>query len=572
MDAETEGFAAQLKSRTDQFTLKVWATALLVWYSLRLIMDLFLAIDNPEIFERISSAVVTIAVSVAMLIALRQRESLTRYVPMVTILIVVITFSNAVLSILASLEPAETYRLTSVVLIIGVIAQRFSIWLALTLIVSAMILVFTASIGFDLEYVVRILTMHSVASWFIYLCREPLLSMLVSQNVMLEARAEEVEATRAAQERFVANCTHELRTPMTGVLGVMSLLRQSGVSDEQVRLLDIADTSAKQMLRVVDEILTFSKIGAGEVQMDLRPSNLIEISTAAWRSLEPMAKSEGLFYRLKAPEGPCFVMADSKRVEEVLINLLGNAIKFTQSGGVELIINLEPGEARTIVEWKISDTGVGIPKEELDHIFEPFSRTFEAGSKSIVGSGLGLTIARELVNSMGGEITVDSEVGLGSTFQLRIPFEVVTTEEFNNAGSGDEEHSVLDRSLNVLVAEDNALNKMLIEQMLSNIGWEVKVVANGQLAVEEATRTDVSYDIVLLDIQMPVLDGVSAAKMILEEAKSPPALIAFTANTLPADVQSYLEAGMSAVIGKPLQLEELIETVSGVLAARKDTN
>ena len=170
---------------------------------------------------------------------------------------------------------------------------------------------------------------------------------------------------------------------------------------------------------------------------------------------------------------------------------------------------------------------------------------------------------------MGGTLTVDSQVDMGSTFTLTIPFKRAVPEQEKALDYGEEQPGVLDQPLSVLVAEDNALNKMLIEQMLGNIGWKIKVVANGQLAVEEATRTDIAYDLVLLDIQMPVLDGVSAAKAILEQAESPPVLVAFTANTLPADVQSYLDVGMSAVVGKPLQLDELLETVSSVLEARQ---
>ena len=197
------------------------------------------------------------------------------------------------------------------------------------------------------------------------------------------------------------------------------------------------------------------------------------------------------------------------------------------------------------------------------------SRHAESGSKNVPGTGLGLTIAQQLTESMGGTLTVDSQVDMGSTFTLTIPFKRAVPEQEKALDYGEEQPGVLDQPLSVLVAEDNALNKMLIEQMLGNIGWKIKVVANGQLAVEEATRTDIAYDLVLLDIQMPVLDGVSAAKAILEQAESPPVLVAFTANTLPADVQSYLDVGMSAVVGKPLQLDELLETVSSVLEARQ---
>ena len=564
-----DALARHLKSSTNRYTLRMWIIAMLVWYCFRLIVDLAVVSDLNESIGTLLSAALTVAILFVTWWTLGPRRAQGKHIYAVAVLIVIIALSNAVFYVWTSSNVNDTYRLASVLLIAGIIAQQFRYWLIMVAIIFTISVALSARLGFDLGYVIQLMVMHLIMSALIYLTREPLLSMLVSQSMSLVDRAEEVEATRAAQERFVANCTHELRTPMTGVLGVMDLLRASGVNEEQTRLLDIADSSAKQMLGVVNEILTFSKIHAGEVKMKPQPVDLVALSTDAWRSLQPMAESEELFFRLSAPDEPCWANADSKRIREIILNLLGNAIKYTQSGGVELVLSADLVGDEVIAVWRVSDTGSGISQDDLERIFEPFSRHAESGSKNVPGTGLGLTIAQQLTESMGGTLTVDSQVDMGSTFTLTIPFKRAVPEQEKALDYGEEQPGVLDQPLSVLVAEDNALNKMLIEQMLGNIGWKIKVVANGQLAVEEATRTDIAYDLVLLDIQMPVLDGVSAAKAILEQAESPPVLVAFTANTLPADVQSYLDVGMSAVVGKPLQLDELLETVSSVLEARQ---
>ncbi len=365
------------------------------------------------------------------------------------------------------------------------------------------------------------------------------------------------EASRA-KSSFLANVSHEIRTPMNGVLGMATLLKGTPLTEEQREYVEIIQDSAGIFLDVVNDTLDLSKIESGRLQLEEFAYSLRVLFRRSLACLRSGALRKGIGFSLTiSDEVPDYVIGDPVRVRQILLNLVGNAIKFTDEGSVEVHVDARSENLRI----DVCDTGIGIPEDALQRIFEPFSQADESTTRRYGGTGLGLSICRRLSELMNGAVDVESQEGQGSTFSVVIPMLQATLKDIDKANSPAQQIS-LPPGLRVLVVEDNQVNRFLAQRILEREGIEVVLANDGVEALEAFERTGV--DIVLMDVQMPVLDGLSATRKIREreDAKSNTPVIALTANVTPEHQRACHEAGMDDFLAKPIELERLLAVLA----------
>ena len=377
----------------------------------------------------------------------------------------------------------------------------------------------------------------------------------------LESARAVAESASRAKSAFLANMSHEIRTPLNGILGMTQVMNREETDAAQRNRLRVIQDSGEALLAILNSILDLSKIEAGHLEIEAQDFDLGETVATACEPFVTLAREKALAFDITiepAVEGVW--RGDALRLRQVLVNLASNAVKFTEKGRIELAVRM----GKTGPSFTITDTGVGIPAERLVEVFDKFSQGDESTTRRFGGTGLGLAICRELVALMGGTLRVDSKPRKGSTFAFELPLERVTA---SNAAMGATESR---HALRVLAAEDNLTNQMILSALLTPLEADVTMVDNGRKAVEAFEHS--AFDIVLMDIQMPELNGVDATQAIrqLETEKGLPRtpVLAVTANVMTHQVREYLAAGMDAVIAKPLQAVVLFGEMERALSHR----
>lgn len=379
---------------------------------------------------------------------------------------------------------------------------------------------------------------------------------------LVEAR-EQAQAANMAKNQFLANMSHEIRTPMIGIMGAVDLLAESRLADEQYENIEIIRECGEQLLSIINGILDMSKLELGMMELHPEACSLPNLFNHLVNIIEPMLKEKGLSIKLDiSPDIPALVRIDEVKLRQVLVNILYNAVKFTNRGYISFTANVEEVNAVPWLSLAISDTGIGIPDFEVENIFTPFTQVDNSTSRQYGGTGLGLFISKKLVDLMQGNIYVKSQQGLGSTFYIKIPLVVISYLEVNENINSVDNDNYADKLLTdfapirVLLVEDNDLNQKIVSQMLVKYGFEVTVANNGLECLRVLQETH--FDVILMDMQMPVMDGYEATRMIrqYEELQHLP-IIAMTAHAMTGDREKCLANGCTSYIAKPFKAEEL---------------
>jgi len=371
-----------------------------------------------------------------------------------------------------------------------------------------------------------------------------------------------VKASAAVKENFLANMSHEIRTPLNAILGFTSILQKTKLENEQKDYVDIIQRSGDNLLSIVNDILDLSKIEAGMLRIEEAPFRVSDIISTVETMLSPRAEEKNLklFVNLDV-DVPEIVSGDAVRLTQILVNLVSNSIKFTEDGGVYLRVTMLKMENNTAkLEFLIRDTGIGIPAEKQLTIFDRFEQAEAETTRRFGGTGLGLSIVKNLVELQKGTITLFSNEGHGSSFTVELSFKICEGERTvreikRHVAISDNTKS----GIRILIAEDNSMNQRLIRHLLKSRGYNFDLVFNGVQAIESLKKQ--SYDMVLMDIQMPEMDGYSATRQIREELKSTIPVIAMTAHAMSGEKEKCIKSGMNDYISKPINEEILFDVI-----------
>ncbi len=393
-----------------------------------------------------------------------------------------------------------------------------------------------------------------------------------TKRELIEAK-DKAELATNAKSMFLANMSHEIRTPMNGVVGMVEALKQTKLTEDQMEYLNIIDISSENLLSVVNDILDFSKVEAGQIELENITFNLQKVIDEVVKMLKFKSDQKDLFLKYEVDKNiPTFLVGDSLRVKQILINLINNAIKFTSKGGISIDCKLESNTGDdVIIKLAVKDTGIGISEKAQEKLFESFTQADASTTRKFGGTGLGLAISKSLTKMMKGEIGVVSTEGDGSSFWFTICIKKATSKDIP-IETNEKVLSTAIRSLNILVAEDNSINQRVARFIIERLGHNIEIAENGEVAIEKFEVGN--YDILFMDIQMPIMDGIEATEKIREIENSRSTkygipIIAMTANTLKGDKEKFLAAGMNDYIGKPFKAAELSELIFKIIHSKQ---
>lgn len=400
------------------------------------------------------------------------------------------------------------------------------------------------------------------------------------EKELVEAKYQAEESSKV-KEVFLANMSHEIRTPMNGIIGMARQLDKSDLTGNQKFQLDVIRSAADNLMIILNDILDLSKIEAGKLNIENVSFNLESCLIKALEVIRPKIEEKGLALEIEVDNNIApTLFGDPFRMKQVMFNLVGNAIKFTEKGSVKISSKLLTtlGEAQ-VIQIAVEDSGIGIDKKYLEQIFEKFSQEDRSTARKFGGTGLGMNISKQLVELMGGEIAIESEKGKGTKVMINLPFLLPDSEAINQLIKTEEK---LDYTplvgKNILIAEDNEMNRLVIETTLEHYNMNLHFAVNGKEAID--LLNDSPIDLILMDVQMPVMDGIEATQYIRKELQNEIPIIALTANVLKGDTESYLRAGMNDTVPKPFEEEELVnkllkwatnKAIKGTTKSKKST-
>ncbi|MCR5875295.1 ATP-binding protein [Phenylobacterium sp. J426] len=388
-----------------------------------------------------------------------------------------------------------------------------------------------------------------------------------AQEQALIRAKEDAEAANRAKSAFLATMSHEIRTPLNGVLGMAQAMAADHLSAAQRERLDVIRHSGESLLAILNDVLDLSKIEAGKLELEEAEFDLAELAQAVHATFGAVAAEKSLTFQLAIDRAARGVYrGDPVRVRQVLWNLVSNALKFTDRGGVKVQVSRKAGE----LVFEVADSGIGIAPDQIAHLFGKFEQADASTTRRFGGTGLGLAICRELTELMGGGITVASARGHGATFTVRLPLEKLARRKApsKSKAAPAPQDAAPDRPLRILAAEDNGMNQLVLKTLLAQVGVEPVIVPDGREAVAAWEREP--WDVILMDIQMPVMDGPTATALIrtrevaTRRARTP--IVALTANAMSHQVAEYLEAGMDGYVAKPIEAARLYEALQAALA------
>jgi CheY-like chemotaxis protein len=407
------------------------------------------------------------------------------------------------------------------------------------------------------------------------LCRldiEQINKYLGAQTQKANELAAQATKANSYKSEFLANISHEIRTPLNAIIGFSEILLEDGLTSEQREHLSIIHSSSEHLLELLNDILDFSKIEAGRIEIEQQRCSLQKILCELESVTRHSINEKGLQFEVRTGDGlPAFINTDPKRLNQCLTNLVSNAVKFTENGHVYVYVSLEQNDGKPYIRFDVEDTGVGISKEKQDKIFESFSQADGSITRRFGGTGLGLAITRQLALKLDGEVNVSSRPEEGSVFTMVIPagvninkeplLESVPSLEQNNKTEAEMTDKKMFKG-RVLVAEDTVTNQMLIKRLLSRVGIDVVVVADGKDAVEAGTNSE--FDVILMDIQMPNMSGLEATKTLRDNGLVTP-IVALTAHAMKGDEEKCLHVGCNDYLSKPINVTKLMNILEKYL-------